>query len=92
MKGHINTESKKRAVHRLKIIEGKVKGLIRDIEKENYCMDVLNQSRSIQESLKGFDMVMLENHLKTHVVAGMKGKNPDASVAELLKLYKHCKK
>ena len=58
------------------------------VAKEDYCIDVLNQSSAVQESLKSFDMLMLENHLRTHAADQFKGKNIEKAVKELLKIYK----
>jgi len=88
MKGHIKEEYKKRAQHRLKIIQGQVSGLEKMVEDETYCIDVLNQSLAIQESLKSFDGLMLENHFKTHGVSRLTGKNKEKGINEMLKLYK----
>ena len=59
----VNQKLKKRAIHRAKIIRGQLDGLIKAIEKEAYCPDLLGQSLSIQRSLKSLDAFLLENHL-----------------------------
>lgn len=56
---------KKRATHRSKIIEGQFKGLVKNIESEAYCMDILTQSLAIQKSLGSLNKLILENHLRT---------------------------
>jgi len=58
------------------------------VSDEVYCIDVLHQSLAIQQSLKSFDALLLENHLKTHAVAQLSGKNKETGIAEMLKLYK----
>jgi CsoR family transcriptional regulator, copper-sensing transcriptional repressor len=86
--GHIKTPYKKRLIHRLRILQGQIRGLERAVDKEDYCISVLHQSSAVQESLKSFDMLMLENHLRTHVVHQFKGKGVDLAVKELLRIYK----
>ncbi len=88
MKGHIQSNIKKRLIHRLKIIQGQAKGLEKAVKNEKYCVDVLIQSAAIQQSLKSFDALMLENHIKTHVRDQLKGKNIKQATKELLKIYK----
>ena len=88
MKGHIQKDFKKRAIHRLKIIQGQIRGLEKMTANEEYCTDILNQSLAIQESLKSFDSLLLENHLTTHLVEQLKGKSSDKAIKEILKLYR----
>ena len=80
---------KKRALHRTAILEGQVRGLAKMIENEDYCMDIITQSRAIQRSLESLNRLLLENHLRTHVAhmfeAG--GEERDQAVAELLKAF-----
>ena len=57
----------KRALHRTRILEGQVRGLARMIENEDYCMDIIAQSRAIQKALASLDKLLVENHLRTHV-------------------------
>ncbi len=84
----VNQKLKKRAIHRAKIIRGQLDGLIKAIEKEAYCPDLLGQSLSIQRSLKSLDAFLLENHLRTHVKHQLQHKREEAmAVRELIKIY-----
>jgi CsoR family transcriptional regulator, copper-sensing transcriptional repressor len=80
---------RKRALHRTSILEGQVRGLAKMIENEDYCMDIIAQSRAIQGALESLNRLLLENHLRTHVTdmfeAG--GAERDQAVAELLKAF-----
>lgn len=84
----VDKKLKNRAIHRAKIIRGQIDGLIKAIEKEVYCTDLLGQSLSIQRSLKSLDSFLLENHLRTHVKQQMRNKGGDEkAVKELIKVY-----
>lgn len=84
----IDQKLKKRTAHRAKIIRGQIDGLIKAIEKEVYCTDILEQSLSIQRSLKSLDAFILENHLRSHVKHQMQKKGEDdKAVKELIKVY-----
>ncbi len=80
---------KKRALHRTAILEGQVRGLAKMIEAEDYCMDIIGQSRAIQKALESLDRLLLENHLRTHVTHMFEsgGDDRDQAVAELLKAF-----
>ncbi len=79
---------KKKATHRAKIIRGQLDGLIKAIEEEKYCIDLITQSRSIQLSLKSMDRVLLANHLHGHVKHMLNDKKQEAkAIKELVDLY-----
>ncbi|WP_308493416.1 metal-sensitive transcriptional regulator [Microbacterium terrisoli] len=80
---------KKRALHRTAILEGQVRGLAKMIESEDYCMDIIGQSRAIQKALASLDKLLLENHLRTHVAHMFEngGAEREQAVAEVLKVY-----
>lgn len=81
---------KKRATHRSKIIEGQFKGLVKAIEKEEYCIDILTQSLAIQKSIGSLNKLILENHLKTCAKDQLNSKEKSEqskAIEELLNLY-----
>ncbi len=84
----MHQETHKRAAHRLKIIEGQVRGLMKAVEAHTYCPDLITQSLSIQESLKSFNALMLEHHVRTHVREQLDAGKLDQVVKELTKIYK----
>ena len=83
----VDQKIKKRAIHRARIVHGQLGGLIKAIEKEDYCPELLGQSLSIQRSLKSLDAFLLENHLRTHVKHQMNRKGEEKAVKELIKIY-----
>ena len=84
----MDAKLKRRSLHRAKILEGQMKGLTKAIESEKYCVDLLLQSLSIQQSLKSLSGLMLENHIRTHVKHQLRNpKEEDKAVAELLKIF-----
>lgn len=85
----IQPRIKKRARHRAKILEGQIKGLLRGIEQEKYCADLLVQSLAIQKSLKSLDHLLLQNHLQTCARKQIKsGKQEKKTIRELLEIYR----
>lgn len=81
-----------KAVRRLKIIEGQIRGLQKMVEDENYCVDIITQASAIKEALSGVEDLVLENHLSTHVIEQMKNGKEDKAVEEILKVYKLAQK
>ena len=84
----VNQTLKNRALHRAKILRGQFDGLVKAIENETYCPTLLEQSLSIQRSLKSLDSFLLENHLRSHVKHQMQTKGGDEkAVKELIMIY-----
>lgn len=81
-----------RALRRLKILEGQVRGLQRMVEDEEYCVDIINQSLAIKQALSGVEDLLLENHLSTHVIEQMKAGKEKKAIEEILSVYKVSKK
>ncbi|MDP3991524.1 MAG: metal-sensing transcriptional repressor [Candidatus Colwellbacteria bacterium] len=81
-------EIKRKAIRRLKIINGQVKGLERMVNEDKYCVDIIHQSLAVKEALSSFENLMLENHLATHVIEQMKKGKDKKAVQEILSVYK----
>lgn len=85
-------EIKKRARRRLKILEGQIRGLQKMVEKEEYCINILQQSSAIKNALSSIEDLILENHLSTHVINQIKSGNVKKPKEEILKIYKLSKR
>ena len=85
-------EVKKRVTHRLKIIEGQVRGLHKKIDEDAYCLDIITQSSAIRHALGSIEDLMLENHLTTHVKEQMQSGDDKKAAKEILAIYKLAKK
>lgn len=90
MKSHY-ADVKVKAQKRINIIKGQLDGLQKMIDNDVYCIDLLNQSLAIQNSLKSLDSVLFERHLTTHVVHQLKHEEEKA-VTELVTLFKRINK
>ncbi len=80
--------SKQDLVHRLKISKGHLEKVIRMIEEDEYCIDIVHQSLAVQSALKKVDEVILENHLKTCVADSIKKGETSRAVNEMMDILK----
>lgn len=87
MNYHKSEQKIKDYTRRINIIKGQMDGLLKMIEEDQYCPDILNQSLAIQNSLKSLDALVFEGHLQTHVSEQFKS-NKEKAVTELTKLFK----
>lgn len=88
----VDPEAKTRNLHRLRRIEGQVRGLQKMIEEDRYCADILTQISSVHEALRGVGRELMRNHLKFCATGAIRGSDADADrmYDELVDLmYKH---
>ena len=79
---------KKESLKRLSYIEGHLAGIRRMVEEEQYCVDVLKQTYAVRRAIEKLESLLLDGHLHTCVVEGVKDGREEQVVGELLELYK----
>ena len=84
----MHKEIKTKALRRLKIIEGQIRGLEDMVDKEKYCIDIITQTSAVRKALSGVEDLILENHLSTHVIHQIKHGDEKKPINEILKIYK----
>lgn len=62
-------------LRRLKTIEGHLRGVIRMVEEDAYCIDVIRQIQAVDAALNKVSTQILENHLNSCVITAIKGNN-----------------
>jgi DNA-binding FrmR family transcriptional regulator len=72
---------------RLRFVEGHLEGVRRMIEKDKYCVDILKQTHAVRKAIEKVETIMLEGHLRTCVVEGMRDGRQEQVVNELMGLY-----
>ena len=82
-------EERKRSevLKRLSFIEGHLQGIRRMVEQDKYCVDVLKQTYAVRRAIEKMEGLMLDNHLHTCAVEGIKEGREDQVVDELVELY-----
>jgi CsoR family transcriptional regulator, copper-sensing transcriptional repressor len=60
-------------LRRLKTIEGHLRGVIRMVEQDEYCIDVIRQIQAVESALNKVSSQILENHLNSCVITAIQG-------------------
>ena len=63
-------------IKRLKTVEGHLHGVIRMMEEDTYCIDIIRQIQAVQAALNKVSAGILENHLNSCVTTAIRGENP----------------
>lgn len=80
-------DKRKGVAHRLAIIDGHLRKVQSMVDQGAFCIDIIHQSRAIQQALKRFDDQVLAQHLRTCVARDMKSGNSEKITRELINIF-----
>ncbi len=80
-------EVKERVLKRLNYVEGHLAGIRRMIEEDKYCVDILKQTHAVRRAIQKIEAMILEGHLHTCVLEGVRDGRDEQVLGELLELY-----
>lgn len=76
-------------INRLKTVRGHLDGIVRMVEADAYCVDLMKQVSAAQASLERANRVILRNHLETCFSdALLNSGDREAAIAELVDAVK----
>ena len=61
---------------RLKTIEGHLKGIVRMVEDDAYCIDIIRQIQAVDAALNKVSSQILDGHLNSCVITAVQGDDP----------------
>lgn len=85
----MKAEHEKAVLNRLKTARGHLDAVIRMVEDDTYCPDVMKQLSAVQGSLERASRIVLRNHLETCVAAAMVAGRTDEIVEELMEALRY---
>ena len=62
-------------LRRLKTVEGHLRGIIRMVEDDAYCIDVIRQIQAVEAALNKVSAQILEGHLNSCVITAIEGQD-----------------
>lgn len=78
-------EEKNKLTARLRRIEGQVRGIIRMLENDAYCPEILIQVIAVNNALNGFNKELLSCHIRNCVKADIEN-GDERAVEEFVKM------
>jgi DNA-binding FrmR family transcriptional regulator len=80
-------ETKTDALKRMSYIEGHLQGIRRMIDEDKYCVDILKQTFAVRRAIEKLEGIILDNHLHTCAIEGIRDGRSEDVIGELLELY-----
>jgi len=81
---HSYSKDKAQLVRRLSRMEGQVRGIARMIEREEYCVDILQQTSALRAAVDALSVLILEDHVQGCVRAAAERGDADQYVDEVI--------
>jgi CsoR family transcriptional regulator, copper-sensing transcriptional repressor len=85
----VKEQYKRQIVNRLKTARGHLDAVLRMVEDEAYCPDVMKQLSAVQGSLERASRLVLRNHLETCVAEAMRQGRTAEIVDELMEALRY---
>lgn len=72
-----NTEkTREDTLRRLKSVAGHLNGVIRMVEEDQYCIDIINQINAVQAALNKVSILVLDDHMHHCVTEAIRSNDP----------------
>lgn len=84
--------ARKHILERLRSVEGHLRGIIRMVEEDQYCVDVIRQAKAVQRAIDKITALVLERHLNHCVTAAIRSENQrqrGRAISELLDVFEN---
>jgi len=81
---HSYTKDKAQLSRRLSRVEGQVRGIARMIERDEYCIDILQQTAALRAAVDAVSIMILEDHVQGCVRTAAERGEADRYVDEVV--------
>ena len=81
---HSYSKDKSGLIRRLSRMEGQVRGIARMIEREEYCVDILQQTSALRAAVDALSVLVLEDHVQGCVRTAAERGEADKYVDEVI--------
>ncbi len=81
---HSYSKDKAQLIRRLSRMEGQVRGISRMIEREEYCVDILQQTSALRAAVDSLSILILEDHVGGCVRTAAENGTADEYIDEVI--------
>jgi len=81
-------DTHERISHRLKIARGHIEKIIKMMDSDEYCIDILHQIYAVQSGLRETGNLLLENHLRSCIADAISRGEKEEAISEIMQVFK----
>lgn len=88
----LDPRAKEQILARLRSVEGHLRGIMRMVEEDQYCVDVIKQTKAVQRAIDKVTALVLERHLKHCATTAIRSEGPrkrGRAISELLEIFEN---
>ncbi|MCC7165574.1 MAG: metal-sensitive transcriptional regulator [Anaerolineae bacterium] len=89
------TPDKTQLLNRARSIEGHMGAIVRMLEQDTYCVDIIKQTQAIQKAIDKLNALLLKKHMNECVTTAIRSDKPqerERVVNELLEVFQTANK
>lgn len=81
-RGYAN--DREQVLRRLARIEGQVRGIARMVERDEYCIDILQQTAALRAAVDSVTMLLMEDHVSSCLKTAVKSGDAESYTEEVM--------
>ena len=75
-------------LRRLARMEGQVRGVARMVEREEYCLDILQQTAALRAAVDAVSLLLMEDHVAGCLTQAVKSGEAEAYTEEVMEVVR----
>ncbi len=86
--GHSYTKDRSQLLRRLSRVEGQVRGIARMIERDEYCIDILQQTAALRAAVDAVSLLLMEDHVAGCLATAVRTGQAEAYTEEVMEVVR----
>ena len=87
-RGHSYSKDRAQLQRRLSRLEGQVRGISRMVERDEYCIDILQQTAALRAGVDAVSLLVMEDHVAGCLATAVKTGKAEAYTEEVMEVVR----
>jgi DNA-binding FrmR family transcriptional regulator len=87
-RGHSYTKDRAQLLRRLSRMEGQVRGIARMVERDEYCIDILQQTSALRAAVDAVSLMIMEDHVAGCLATAVRTGEADIYTEEVMEVVR----
>lgn len=87
-RGHSYTKDRSQLLRRISRMEGQVRGIARMVERDDYCIDILQQTSALRAAVEAVSLLIMEDHVAGCLATAVRTGDAQAYTEEVMEVVR----